>query len=246
MKTISILNNKGGVAKTTTAIHLGAFLAQQGKKTLIIDFDPQASLSLLTRADTMDYDVVDFLDFKPNPRFRQVQNNLWVLKGTSQILEYKDKITKIDLRQLLAIFEGQLDYCIIDCGPGIISGKNNINEFVLTYTDYLITPIRADYASYQGVKILMDSIGNVKKKNPKLEFLGLLFSDINPREILFKEMHEKMKKTAEGFIFSTIIRKTVEIQKAEFVGKTIFQYNPNCTGAWDFKKFGEEVLEKIK
>ena len=130
----------------------------------------------------------------------------------------------------------------MDCSPGIISGKHNLNELILKNIDYLITPIKSDLASYTGVKILIDSIIKIKPQNPTLEFLGLVLLNVNPRGVLFKKMVESLKDNC----FKTIIRTNQEIPKAEFLGKTIFQYNPNCTGSWDFKKFGEEVLNKIK
>lgn len=240
---VCIANQKGGVGKTTTAINLGAGLTQFGKKVLLIDLDPQASL---TKAM-----------FGKRKFIKSVYNvfNFDVsLKDT--IFPYNDYIKVIPSNKKLAGIAGQVDfdmyeilkdqiieiegfdYCIIDNPPAL----NLLTVNSLLASDRIIIPIKTDYLSLKGFDDLKETIKKVQKKNKKLLIEGVLFTLFDKRRNLDKNIIEGFDKTETIKRFKTIINTNAELQETPTKRKSIFEYAPKSKGAHDYLCLTKEVL----
>lgn len=245
---ISILNNKGGVGKTTLTIHLGAYLAQQGKKVLLVDFDPQCNLSSRVNALQAKYNLKNLIQ-KDVEGFALVQNTqipLFCLNGTDKLnILSLDKYT---LKKTLSFLNSQFDFILIDCQPSLLyEEKLTPNEVALNASDGVIIPIIADVSSMEGIHKLMKSFNRIKQSsNPNLKILGIIFSNVFEKEVLFTKFFATLKELAGELVFDNYIRKNVDIQKAEAQKQTIFEYAPYSVGAIDYQAVGAEFLNKIK
>ncbi len=247
---ISILNNKGGVGKTSMTINLGAYLAQKKFSVLLIDFDAQCNLSLTTNAKGGVYSIDNFLkkDFSNfNAGLKQVGGlPLYVLEGSFNLKNLTFK--REDLKQPLSILNKKFDFILLDCPPAPIADELiTANEVAVVASDAVFIPVIADIYSMQGVNILIQSIQKIKQNsNPKLEILGIAFSLVYEKEQLFQSLYSRLKEQAPSIVFKSYIRKNVDIQKAAYEIKTIFEYNPSSIGATDYTELGKEFLKRVK
>lgn len=263
---IAIINFKGGIAKTTTAIHLGASLALLKYKVLILDYDPQTSLSIgyKVKKDNQ-YTINDLLDGKDGFRVTQKDKNLHVLPGTRKIVSrVRDiGILKVRLEQLneMAIENKQkpYDFIILDCPPMVMERtffelKNklihipNLNEIALTAADYTLIPLNAEKYSIEGLKELISDIKNLRNDfNQNLNIAGVFFSMVLKNERNFKDYYSIVKdEMPEEYFFNTFIRKDVNIEKSKEKGLSIFSTAPKSNAALDYKNLAKELIKKIK
>lgn len=255
MKVISLINNKGGVAKTTSSIQLGGYLATLGYNVVVIDFDPQMSLTLRMACDNLNYDIADFVfDHKDPSSFeaKQIGDNLFIMKGSEELESNQHLIDAIAFRNKLKNELAECDFVIMDCKPGLMHDSYmTSNEAALIASDYIIIPMEPNSDSLKGIEKIFTSYNRIKPQNPDLEMLGFFFTKTKPNEIVTNSIFAKFTEIletigAERFLLESSIRENTEIRKAEMLYKSIFDYNPNSTGAWDYKALGEEVLLKIK
>lgn len=260
MAIISIINNKGGVAKTTTTFTLGSFLARQGKKVLLIDLDPQMNLTEKVGAgldQTVDYNIIDFLNAKSNSKFFSNEDGtLYTLKGNDKELDIyfnvkpgdKDYITKKNsMRKYANILKSNFDYVLIDCQPRLLnSDLLTSNEVALMASDYVIVPAIADKDSISGFQKVLNTMKRIKPENPNLKLLGMVLTIVVGRnELIFRHYKEKLKAQLGDLLFDTDIRRSTEMAQALNSNISIFDYNEKNTSAEDYARLGEEVLFKI-
>lgn len=248
MKIISIINNKGGVGKTTTTIHFGAFLASQQKKVLLIDLDGQCNLSARVGANGLNYDILNLLkkEYDSVRMKKDINVELYTLKGNKKIDLFNFK--KNSLKEALKPLDKHFDYVIIDCPPKVLHEELlTSSEVALIASDFIIIPIQANEDAINGVQTLLDEVRRIKSKdNPNIEILGLLFTYVFEKEKLFKFFYDKVDSLTNGKVFKNYIKKNSEIQKAELYKQTIFSYNKNSSGATDYANFSIEALKRLK
>lgn len=245
---ISILNNKGGVGKTTMTIHLGAYLATEGYKVLLIDFDPQCNLSYRTNATNNTYSVENLLnkDFEEISFSKNKDMNLFILSGSENLNIFPFSTGK-ELKDNLDVLRSKYDFILIDCQPSLLyEDKLTANEIAVNASDSVLVPVMADISSMEGLRRLLRSFNRIKQStNTHLDILGIVFSCVFEKEQLFRSFYKELKAQAGGLIFDSYIRKNTSIQQAEAQQSTIFAYEPTSNGADDYRKLGCELLKKI-
>ncbi|MGB0871355.1 MAG: ParA family protein [Flavobacteriales bacterium] len=249
MCVISIINQKGGVGKTTNTIHIGAHFANSGSKVLLLDFDPQCDLSHGVGVDVSEdlYDVVDFLNGEDGLTFEEVQKNMWLLPGNKYFVASLFK--KNDLKQQLSALKGIFDYILIDCPPTTINHVDVVQgDLALLGSDYFLVPVEADEYPIKNLNVFLGSVFKLIEDNSlNLQFAGVFFSNVLVTKKSFEYYSSILKESGIGeYLFTHYIRQDSMVQKAVRKGKTIFDYSPNCRASIDFKGLGEELLTKIK
>lgn len=245
---ISINNQKGGVAKTTTAQALGQGLSLEGFKVLLVDLDPQGNLSFSVGANTDNNTMYEVLrgqvaaaDTIQSVGNEDIIPSSILLSGAD--LEFTQTGREYLLKDTLAPLVNKYDFIIIDTPPTL--GILTINS--LTAANKTIIPIGSDIYSLQGLGQLNDTIQRVRKYvNPGLIIEGILLTRYNSRTILSSELKETAKDVAnklETRLFNTTIRESVAIREAQAQQVNMFEYAPNNNAIKDYKAFVKELLE---
>jgi chromosome partitioning protein len=251
-KIIAIANQKGGVAKTTTAVNLSATLADKGKAVLLIDFDPQGNTSSgfgivkQTLAVSI-YDVLvnnapmqsilldtDFRTLKVAPAKIELAGAEIELVGIEQ-REYR-------LRDALSPVQEDYDFVIIDCPPSL--GLLTLNALCAA-TDVLI-PLQCEFYALEGLTQLMSTIERVRQKmNSRLNIFGVLMTMFDARTNLSIQVVDEVKSFFQDKVFRTIIPRNVRLSEAPSHGKPIILYDEKSRGAEVYRDLAEEVLERV-
>ncbi len=250
---ICIANQKGGIGKTTTATALTSILSSQGKKTLLIDADPQGNSTDTYRAISKDvatlYDVVLDRD-DPLPIAEAIQETeIGDIVASDPELKKADLVLSNDaaalykLKEALENLEGY-DYIIIDTAPA----DNMLLKNCLVAADKVVIPITADRYAIQGLSDLNKTLASVRKyQNPNLQIAGLLLVKYKSRQKLAKEVKdalENISKQMQTKVFETTIRESTSAQQAQAKRTTLIKYAPNSTTAQDYIAFTDELLMK--
>lgn len=251
MHIYAIINQKGGVGKSTTAAALWAGLSLRGFKTLAVDLDPQANLSFIVGAETSGKTALSLLTEEAPaaetirhldhgdiiPASKNLAGIDAVLDGTGR--EYR-------LKESLEPVTGLYDYIIIDTPPQL--GITTINA--LTACDNVIIPAQADILSLQGIEQLTQTMQPVKKYcNPGLKIEGILLTRYNSRAALTRDLTEYMKQLAGKIgtrVFEAPIREGIAVKEAQINRKTLFEYAPKAKPTEDYTAFIEELLSVAK
>ncbi|HSX66199.1 ParA family protein [Nocardioides sp.] len=251
-RVIAMCNQKGGVGKTTTTINLGAALAEYGRKVLLVDFDPQGSLSvglglnpneievgtyqLLMDAGTSFDDVVvetdvEGMDLLPaNIDLSAAEIQLVHEVGREQVLASK-----------LAAVRDRYDVILIDCQPSL--GLLTVNA--LTAAHGVIIPLECEYFALRGVALLKDTIDKVKSRlNPGLQIDGLLGTMFDGRTLHSREVMETLVKGWSDIVFHTVIRRTVKFSDSTVAGEPITTYAATSSGADQYRQLAREVAAR--
>lgn len=251
MKTIAIINQKGGVGKSTTAEAIGAGLSLKGYKVLFIDMDAQGNLSYTLNADTKGYNAMGVLE-RPETIKEEIQHTEQgdiiasspKLAGADKLLETTGK--EYRLKEALEKIKADYDYIIIDTPPAL--GIITINA--LTASDGVIIPSQADIYSLQGIQQLNGTIEAVKKYcNPQLSIMGIVLTRYNKRTIIRRELAEIMERTAEQLhtrLYDTKIRECTAIVEAQATRQSIFSYAPRSNATTDYRALVEEIIKTEK
>jgi chromosome partitioning protein len=250
--TISFSNQKGGTAKTTSVINLAGTLAEMGKKILVVDVDPQGSLSIgfsvrIPIEEPTTYEVM--VDGLPLQRIIQpVRENIDLAPTNINLsvaeLQLVGKIRREDkLKNAIASVKDNYDFVLIDCPPSL--GLLTINA--LAAADKVLIPMSCDYYSMIGVRLLLDTIRRIQSElNPQLKILGVLPTRFDARTAHAREVLDETRETLGQHIkvFETVIRETVRIKEAPIEGKTITEYMSNHPGAQDYRDLAKEVINE--
>lgn len=249
-KTIAIANQKGGVGKTTTAVNLAASLAVIGKKSLIIDADPQANATAYLGFDcnaasgnTL-YEVLsgrvamrEALMDTPLPALKLVTSHINLLGAEVELLEKSDR--EAALRNAIAFLKGEFDYIIIDTSPSL--GLLTINA--LTAADSVIIPVQPEFFALEGLGKLMGTIKLVQDKvNGELSIEGFLFTIYDSRLRLHNQVIDEVRAQFGNKVFKTIIGRNARLAEAPSYGKPAILYAPESDAAGNYMNLAEELI----
>ncbi len=246
MITISIINQKGGVGKTTTALNIASYLSNSNK-ILAIDLDKQGNLSDnlgVTEPSTTIEDLFLKNDFEIVP----VKENLDLIPANIDFAGIDLKIQNELSREkilggALQDCQDKYNYCIIDCPPDI----NLITINALSTSDHIIIPIKADSFSMKGIDKMLDFIIKVRESiNPKLSILGILICQYSENLTISKSILEEIKKNNwQTALFETKIRKNTAVEKSQYYNKSVFDFDPKSSAAIDYTNLCEEIKNKL-
>ena len=254
-RTIAIVNQKGGVAKTTTTLNLGAELEKAGNKVLLVDFDPQSSLTIalgqfdenipsiadLMQLEIEDRDLLNKEDIMINIYGMDLLPGSIVLASTELFLINATCREQI-LKTVLAKYKKEYDYILIDCGPSL--GMLTINA--LTAADSVIIPVEAEYLSAKGMELLLRSVVMTKRKlNPSLKIDGILITRVDKRNNLSGQIIKMVRDAYESLnIFDSQIPERIAVGKSLSKHELVAGFEKNSDAAIAYKKLAQEVLAK--
>ena len=245
MPTIVLMNQKGGVAKTTTAINL-AVQAALTRPTLLIDTDEQGSLTKQFGITDPKTTIKEALLGRPF-EVVNVRKNLDVLPADAELIGIDLQLSGFvkrehKLEKAIDTIRDNYEYIFIDCP----SNTSLVTVNALACADFVILPIKLDILSTEGIDHMVNFISMVKETNENLSILGILITQYEERARVSEKILSNMKEKGwEGFLFKTRIRKNITITEGQAYRKNIFEYNRNSTGAQDYVALGKEVLTKI-
>lgn len=255
MQVISVINQKGGVGKTTSVMNLGAALARAGQSVLLIDLDPQAHLSIAFNRmpDPGDPSVYTLLSGNhsvmdvaqpTNVEGLAIAPTNLDLTGAEQ--EFASEIGREtllrDALERLASTENAPDVVLLDCPPTL--GLLSLNA--LCSSDAVIIPVQAEFFALQGMAQLLDVLERVQRRlNPRLHLLGILVGMYSKQRNLSREVVEELRGHFGEVVFSTLIRVNVRLAEAPSHGMTIFEYDAASAGAADFSSVAGELAQRL-
>jgi len=247
MPIISLMNQKGGVAKTTTAVNLSAALSIE-YKVLMIDLDAQANLSDTYKSENSENSVIQLFKRKSFEPIKLTEN-LYIIPShedfTGMEVAIADKMAReYILEKALKPYKDQFDYIIIDCP----SNPSYITLNGLSCSDYAIIPVESSHYGTTGINKMVNTITEVRDMlNPNLKILGVLITIYEGSLNISKSVLEKFKENGwDAALFDTKIRKNTKIKESQEAQSTIFQYDSKCNGAIDYKAFTKEVINKTQ
>ena len=250
-KVIAIINQKGGVGKSTTAINLSAALGEMGKQVLLIDLDPQGNSSSglgveKNRVSRCIYDALLNDISLTDIIIPDVSKGLDVVPATINLagaeVELVSEMARENrLKDAIGPMRGRYDYVFIDCPPSL--GLLTINALVAA--DKLLIPIQCEFYALEGVTKLLDSMKRVKSRlNPSLDIYGVLLTMSDNRTTLSRQVSDEVRRYFGKIVFETSIPRTVKLSEAPSFGQPITQYDPTGKGAQSYIDLAKEVISR--
>ncbi len=246
---LSIINQKGGVGKTTTAVNLGAYLVKNGKSVLIVDIDPQgnATSGLGIDKNSIQNTIYDVLLAKTPVEHAIIDTNsgLAIVPANPNLANAEiELVEKADRESQLkrALANVTYDYVLIDCPPAL--SLLTINS--LTASTGVIIPVQAEYYALEGLSQLLDVIQRVRKSlNPQLELLGVVVTMYDSRTTLADNVLAELKKHFGDKLCNTIIPRNVRLAEAPSFGKTVVEHDKWSKGARAYKQLAKEIDQRM-
>jgi chromosome partitioning protein len=250
---ISLANQKGGVGKTTTSINLAAALAQQGKRVLLVDADPQANTSsgLGIEIQHLDNTVYECLINGIDPTTAILPtstDNLFLIPSHIDLVGAEIEMLNLDnreniLKRVLAPLRAQFDYILIDCSPSL--GLITINA--LTASDSIIIPVQCEFFALEGIAKLLNTIKIIKSNlNPALRIEGFLLTMYDARLRLSAQVHDEVRRHFGDLVFNTVIARNVRLSEAPSHGMSVLEYDRNSKGAKNYTNLAKELIRRQK
>lgn len=254
-----MVNQKGGVGKTTTAVNVAAALAAAGQRVIVIDLDPQAHLTIHLGVEPQavrigSYEVVtESAPFESSLMF--VRSNLWLLAANINLVGAETELVnvvgrEIVLREAMQASQNRFDFCFIDCAPSL--GLLSLNA--LAASQEVLIPLQPHFLALQGFGKLLQTVDLVNKRiNPHIKVMGVLLCMHDTRASLPNEVRADIERFlnnargsnsawSEAEILPTFIRRNIKLAEAPSYGKTIFEYDPTCNGAEDYRRVANFFL----
>ena len=251
---LSVANQKGGVGKTTTSINLAAAIALKKKRTLLIDLDPQsnASISFFSpeqiQTDTM-YDIFAEHPVAMAKVIRPTKDpNLFVAPARLALARLEQQLSgqfdaPFKLKDALTPILKDYDYIVMDTPPAL--GILTVNALVAS--THLLVPIQAAYFAIEGTDDLLETYGRIRSRpNPDLKVLGVVITLFDKRTNISRDTHEQIRSVFGEALFKTRISKNVRLEESPAYKETIFTFAPKSTGAEEYRKLAQEVLQRVE
>lgn len=249
-KIIAVLNQKGGVGKTTTTINLAAYLAKNGRRVLIVDLDPQGNSTSGLGLDKHSlnatlYDVLFSRTDATKATQKAGRDNLFLLPANAQLANAEvelvaEQARESRLKQVLVNLD--YDYILIDCPPAL--GLLTINALVAA--QQVLIPVQAEYYALEGLSQLLYVIQQVQAGlNPSLDILGVVLTLFDNRNALSGQVRAELEKHFGGKVFATVIPRNVRLAEAPSFGKTIIEHDKWSKGARAYKALAKELDKRV-
>jgi chromosome partitioning protein len=251
MIVIAIANQKGGVGKTTTAINLSAALAMRGKKTLLVDLDPQGNSSItfldIRSLERSMFDVLS--DGTPLPDIIKSSRveNLDLAPSRISLAKLEAKLVgEIDghfrLKDRLATLDGRYDFVVIDTPPAL--GLITVNALVAA--THLLIPVQSSYFALEGTDDLLETVEKIRSRpNPELKLLGAVITLHDRRTTLSRDVQKAIGEVFGERVFETTISKSIRLEESPAHRESIFTFAPQSSGAYEYYRLCEEVIERV-
>lgn len=252
-KVIAVANQKGGVGKTTSAVNIAACLGALGKKTLLIDVDPQGNATSGVAVDKRQlkmstYNLLVDGESAENCVLNTPYQNLHILPSSLDLAAAELELAQLEKREARlknAVLPIKLnyDYIIIDCPPSL----GLITANALTMADTILVPIQCEYYALEGLSQLMNTVRRVKRQyNENLELEGVLLTMYDGRLNLTQQVVEEVKKFFPRKVFKTVIPRGVRLSEAPSFGMPVIYYDKSCKGSLSYTQLAQEIISKEK
>lgn len=247
-KTIAVINHKGGVGKTTSALNIAGGLAKKGNKTLLIDLDPQADLTVALGCSDQNDNLYETLINGKSFVYEKIEEDLDLVTSSLKLadaeIELFSQMAREQKLQKALNRKNGYDYIIIDCPPSL----NQLTINALVAADYILIPLVAEYFSLKALNSIVKIVEAIQNNfNSNLKVLGMFINDYDKRQVLSRGVKDAVEDQFEGALLETTIRGNIALSESVTPPNSthIFKYAPSSNGAKDYGNLVEELLKRL-